>query len=70
MPLFEYECKECGREFEALVLGAEKPVCPSCRSENLEKVFSAFAVAQGGSGSRGLSRSTNGGSCAPGGGGG
>ena len=70
MPLYEYKCKDCGCEFEALVLGAEDPVCPSCKSEKLEKVFSAFSMSQGGTGSRGLSYSTSGGNCPPSGGGG
>jgi hypothetical protein len=52
------------------VLGAEKPACPSCQSKDLEKVFSAFAVAQGGSDRPGLSCSNNGGGCAPSRGGG
>jgi hypothetical protein len=52
------------------VLGAEKPACPSCSSKDLEKIFSAFAVAHGGSDSGGVACSNNGGGCAPSGGGG
>jgi putative FmdB family regulatory protein len=37
MPLYEYECLKCGHQFEALVTGARKPVCPKCKSEALEK---------------------------------
>ncbi len=44
MPLFEYVCVQCGREFEVLVRGTEKPACPGCGSERLEKRLSAFAV--------------------------
>jgi putative FmdB family regulatory protein len=44
MPLFEYECKDCGERFEALIIGSHKPVCPSCRSERLEKLASVFGV--------------------------
>ncbi len=44
MPLFEYECRECGRRFEALVVGSRKASCPSCGSEDLEKQLSTFGV--------------------------
>jgi len=45
MPLFEYQCKDCGQRFETLVIGSHKPVCPSCRGEHLEKLASVFGVA-------------------------
>ena len=44
MPLFEYICKECDRHFEALVMGASKPECPSCHSRKLEQQLSVFAA--------------------------
>lgn len=44
MPIFEYICKECNRQFEALVFGAEKAECPSCHSKKLEPQLSVFAV--------------------------
>jgi len=51
MPLFEYQCRECGRRFEALVTESRRPVCPSCKSENLEKLVSVFGVGGPGSSS-------------------
>ncbi len=44
MPLFEYVCKKCGHQFEALVMGTTSPSCPSCQSKKLEKQLSIFAV--------------------------
>ncbi len=44
MPIFEYICKECNRQFEALVYGSEKAECPSCHSKKLEPQLSVFAV--------------------------
>ena len=30
MPIYEYACHDCGREFETLVRGDEQPKCPKC----------------------------------------
>ncbi|MGB9073704.1 MAG: zinc ribbon domain-containing protein [Terriglobales bacterium] len=50
MPIFEYVCKECQHQFEALVFGNDKPKCPKCQSRKLEPQLSVFAVAaKGGS---------------------
>jgi len=45
MPIFEYICKECDHEFEALVYGSEKAECPKCNSKKLAPQLSVFAVA-------------------------
>ncbi|MEN8135359.1 MAG: zinc ribbon domain-containing protein [Thermodesulfobacteriota bacterium] len=37
MPLFDFICRACGREFEFLVMGSERPFCPSCGSDDLLK---------------------------------
>lgn len=50
MPLFEYACKECDREFEALVRGNEAPECPSCHGTDLQRRLSVFAAHTNGSG--------------------
>ena len=47
MPVYEYVCRRCRREFEELVRGDEQPVCPACRSRDLEKRFSVFATGEG-----------------------
>jgi len=44
MPLFEYACKDCDREFEALVRGSEVPECPSCHGTDLVRRLSVFAA--------------------------
>jgi putative FmdB family regulatory protein len=44
MPIFEYVCKECQHEFEALVFGQQKAECPKCQSRKLEPQLSVFAV--------------------------
>jgi len=52
MPLYEYACRECAKEFEALVRSSETPSCPSCHSADLQRKLSVFAAhTQGGSSS-------------------
>jgi putative FmdB family regulatory protein len=50
MPLFEYECRACGRHFEYLTRAAQVPSCPSCQSDDLQKLLSVFAVGADGGG--------------------
>ena len=40
MPIYEYSCKSCGNEFEALVRGEKVPSCPSCESKELDRLLS------------------------------
>jgi putative FmdB family regulatory protein len=44
MPIFDFHCRGCGHEFEALVRPAAAPACPSCGGGDLEKQISSFAV--------------------------
>jgi len=63
MPIFEYICKECDHQFEALVYGSEKAECPKCRSRKLAPQLSVFAVAAKGSSSPARAASGPCGSC-------
>lgn len=48
MPIFEYACKKCGKEFEELVRSAsEKINCPKCDSGKVTKKMSVFAHKSG-----------------------
>ena len=45
MPLYDFHCRSCGNEFEALVRAQDAPpTCPSCRGTDLERLLSAFSV--------------------------
>jgi len=44
MPIFEYICRDCNHEFEALVYGSQKADCPKCHSKKLAPQLSTFAV--------------------------
>ncbi len=43
MPIFEYQCKKCEKDFERLVFaGEEKNIsCPDCKSQDVVKKMSA-----------------------------
>jgi putative FmdB family regulatory protein len=44
MPLFEFKCRRCGRQFESLVTGTRRAECPACGSEELDKQYSSFGT--------------------------
>ncbi|HKV55859.1 MAG TPA: zinc ribbon domain-containing protein [Candidatus Binataceae bacterium] len=49
MPIYEYECAECGRVGSQVVLGSERaarPDCPYCGSSRTRRVMSSFAVVE------------------------
>ncbi len=57
MPLYEYECRECGARFELLrrMNDADRDVrCPKCQAKNAERLVSGFAAGNCAGGSRGF----------------
>jgi putative FmdB family regulatory protein len=63
MPIFEYICKQCDHEFEAIVYGGQKAECPKCKSKQLAAQLSVFAVAGKGPSSAAPSAGGGCGSC-------
>jgi len=50
MPIYEFVCDDCGREFEKLFRSMTEhrpPRCPHCNSRRVHKKFSTFATAGG-----------------------
>jgi putative FmdB family regulatory protein len=46
LPLYEYQCRSCGREFQYLVLKKEDEVniqCPGCKGADVKKLVSRVA---------------------------
>ena len=44
MPIYEYRCRGCEKEFEKLVIRSSQTiVCPHCESEEVERVLSVFS---------------------------
>ncbi|MBM4019407.1 MAG: zinc ribbon domain-containing protein [Planctomycetes bacterium] len=66
MPLYEFKCEACGKQFEELIRSMterRRPKCPRCRSPRVRKCFSTFAMS-GTSRSRASANAGAGGGCA------
>lgn len=49
MPIYEFSCDQCGREFEELVLSQKEDVaCPDCHSVEVKKLMSAASFKSSG----------------------
>ena len=49
MPIYEYHCEKCDKNFECLIIGSDKPECTTCRSKKVTKLMSACGfVSKGG----------------------
>jgi putative FmdB family regulatory protein len=50
MPIYEYHCEKCGKDFECLVFGSEKPECKGCHSKKFASACPPAASSAKGSG--------------------
>ena len=53
MPIYEYHCVTCGREFEKLVAGQSPVRCPDCSGLDVSRRLSLFGVKSASAGSPG-----------------
>jgi putative FmdB family regulatory protein len=47
MPIYEYQCGDCRKQFSLLILAPSAgaaPACPKCGSANLERLMSRFGT--------------------------
>ena len=44
MPIYDFRCRACGRQFEALVRVDATAPCPSCAGSDVERLVSLPAV--------------------------
>jgi putative FmdB family regulatory protein len=53
MPIYEYQCQECGEKFEKFVRSMNSPGpeirCPKCGGRKVEKLLSSFGLQVSGS---------------------
>ena len=40
MPIYEFECRECGARFEELVPAGQTAPCPQCKSSEVTRRYS------------------------------
>jgi putative FmdB family regulatory protein len=43
MPIYEFECAQCGERFEELAAAEEVPPCPACGAAGARRLLSAVA---------------------------
>lgn len=43
MPIYEFECGECGARFEELVAAGKVVACPGCGAANARRLYSAVS---------------------------
>ena len=48
MPVYEYECKKCGKHFDQIERitehGTKRVLCPSCKSRSVRQVIGGIHV--------------------------
>jgi len=62
MPIYEYECNECGEAFEKRMSFADAdvaPECPNCASENTHKKISRVGALGGAFSGSGVTSSSS-----------
>lgn len=46
MPIFDFACQECGKEFDLMIANKDKNLvrCPDCGSSQVKQLFSLFST--------------------------
>ncbi|MDJ0886760.1 MAG: zinc ribbon domain-containing protein [Desulfobacterales bacterium] len=63
MPIYEYECQDCGKTFEYLVLGDPDPECEACKSKKVCRLMSVCGFYSKGTGGETIKSSAAASSC-------
>jgi len=49
MPIYEYQCTKCNKEFEYLVFGSDNSInCPECSDQNVKRLMSSCSFKSSG----------------------
>ena len=43
MPIYEFECQECGARFEELIPAGDTAPCPQCKSSEVQRRYSQIS---------------------------
>lgn len=48
MPIFEFACRQCGKNFDLMISNAQKyqVKCPECGSSEVKQLLSAFSTSK------------------------
>jgi len=64
MPIYEYHCDQCTKDFECLVFRSDDvPECPVCKGTNVKKMMSACGFFSKSAGGQTVSSSAGTSSC-------
>ncbi len=63
MPIYEYQCQECGNCFEYLVIGTPDPECSDCQSKKVTRQMSTCGFFSKGAGGETIRSSAADASC-------
>jgi putative FmdB family regulatory protein len=63
MPIYEYHCNNCGKDFESLVFGKEEPICPACKNKKVSRILSVCGFVSKGCGGETVKTSASDSSC-------
>ena len=44
VPLYEYVCQKCSRQFEELIRGSAVARCPGCDTTDVQRILSVMSV--------------------------
>ncbi|MDR2215477.1 MAG: zinc ribbon domain-containing protein [Nevskiaceae bacterium] len=44
MPIYDFQCAQCGKRFEALVRVDHSAECPACKATDVKRLFSSLAA--------------------------
>lgn len=64
MPIYEYQCEDCKKVFEYLVMGGKDPEsCPKCKKKNIKRMMSSCGFVTKGDGGQTVKSSASTSSC-------
>ena len=63
MPIYEYHCDRCNKDFECLVIGSHQAECQDCKSTDVKKMMSACGFLSKGSGGETVKKAAGASAC-------